>query len=703
LLRCFAITRVDLGAVSGAILSALIGLMLASAPLAAAPPPLASELVKPALYAESATVSPGRTAWLDLHLTIAPGWHIYWKNPGDSGLPTTIEWALPQGFSAGDIAWPIPERFSLGPIANYGYADSADLLVPIAVPAAIDPGATAHLDAGLKYLVCSEICIPGEAKLAIELPAGAGAPDPPQAARFAAARRLLPVAAPFAAKFIIEPHDLRLIVPAAALAGVARPTAAFFPDADDAIDNSAEPTTEPRDGGLVLVLAKSGSPAAAVPKTLDGVLVLRGADGGARGYQVSAEQIAPSPSDGVGLIGWWQALVFAFVGGLILNLMPCVFPILSLKVLSFAAVPDAGKRHHHGLAYSLGVVLSFAALGGALIALRAGGAAVGWGFQLQSPLVVGLLAYLMLAMGLGLSGVAEFGAGFAGVGGRLAGREGLAGAFFTGVLATVVATPCTAPFMGAALGAALVAPAALALAIFVALGAGLAAPLLAVSLVPGIARLLPRSGGWMATLKQVLAFPLYGTVAWLVWVLIQEVSPEGALMALFGLVLVGFAVWVYGRTRFAAATVRRLGSALAMASVAAAVAIVAMLAPATTGRTPLQSDGLAYEAFTPARLSALNAAHKPVFVNLTAAWCLTCIVNERVTLDRDAVRTAFATHHVVALKGDWTRQDPEIANFLQSFGRSGVPLYLLYDGDGAATVLPQILTEGEVIDAVGKL
>jgi thiol:disulfide interchange protein DsbD len=449
-------------------------------------------------------------------------------------------------------------------------------------------------------------------------------------------------------------------------------------------------------------MAKSSSPNAAVPKTLDGVLVLHGADGNARGYAISAEQAAPSASDGGGLIGWWEALVFAFLGGLILNLMPCVFPILSLKVLSFAAVPDPAKRHHHGFAYALGVVLSFAALGGALIALRAGGAAIGWGFQLQSPLVVGLLAYLILAMGLGLSGVAEFGVGLAGFGGRFAGRQGLAGAFFTGVLATVVATPCTAPFMGAALGAAIVAPAALALAIFVALGAGLAAPLLLASLVPGVARILPRPGGWMVTLKQVLAFPLYGTAAWLIWVLIQEVGPEGALMALFGLVLVGFAVWVYGRTRFAAASARHVGAALAAASLAAAVVLAAMQSP-VNGRASIPEDGLAYEAFTPARLAALTAEHKPVFVNLTAAWCLTCIVNERATLDRDAVRDAFAAHHVVALKGDWTRQDPKIAQFLQSFGRSGVPLYLLYDGDGTPTVLPQILTEANVIDAVGKL
>jgi thiol:disulfide interchange protein DsbD len=257
--------------------------------------------------------------------------------------------------------------------------------------------------------------------------------------------------------------------------------------------------------------------------------------------------------------------------------------------------------------------------------------------------------------------------------------------------------------MGAALGVALVAPVPLALTVFIALGAGLAAPLLIASFVPGVARILPRPGGWMETVKQVLAFPLYGTVAWLVWVLIQEVGPEGSLMALFGLVLVGFAVWIYGRTQLAAAPARRLGSALAGLGLAVAILLAAMLSPAAPPVGAQASDGLRYQLFTPARLAALNAEHKPVFINLTAAWCLTCIVNERATLDRDAVREAFAAHGVIALKGDWTRQDPEIADFLESFGRSGVPLYLLYDGNGSPTVLPQILTETEVIDAVGKL
>jgi thiol:disulfide interchange protein DsbD len=686
-------------------LAALLAVALAcgaASSRAAAAPPHADDLVQASLYAESASAAPGQTLWLDVHLTVASGWHIYWKNPGDSGLPTTVAWALPPDFAAGNSEFPIPERFAVGPIGNYGYGGAVDLLTPVAVPAGFAGNATAHLGATVDYLVCSEICIPGSAPLSLDLPAGSGAADPAQAARFAAARQKLPLGASFAAQFAVTPQALRLIVPAAAWAGLDHPSAEFFPDADNAIDNAAAGTVEIGASGLTLTLPRSANPNAAVPKSLDGVLVVKGGDGTARGYRISAAEVPVAAGGDAASLFWWQALLFSFVGGLILNLMPCVLPILSLKVLSFAALAESQKRRQHGLAYASGVLLSFAALGGALIALRGAGAAVGWGFQLQSPPVVALLAYLMLAMGLSLSGVAEFGAGFAGYGGRFAERSGLAGAFFTGVLATLVATPCTAPFMGAALGAALVAPPLLALTIFVALGAGLAAPMLAASFVPGVARILPRPGRWMATLKQLLAFPLYATAAWLVWVVIQEVGSESALMALFGLVLVGFAVWAYGRSRLATARARRGGGLLAAAGLAVAVVLAVMLRPASEP-AKLAADALPYEAFTPARLAALTAEHKPVFVNLTAAWCLTCIVNERATLDRDAVRDAFAAHHIVALKGDWTRQDPEIARFLQSFGRSGVPLYLLYDGKGSPTVLPQILTQAGIIDAVDRL
>jgi thiol:disulfide interchange protein DsbD len=385
--------------------------------------------------------------------------------------------------------------------------------------------------------------------------------------------------------------------------------------------------------------------------------------------------------------------------------MPCVFPILSLKLLGLAVSVHRAEERLHGLAYAAGVVISFAALGGLLLALRVGGAAIGWGFQLQSPVVVALLAYLLFAMGLSLSGVVEFGGGLAGgIGGRFAERTGLLGAFATGVLATIVATPCTAPFMGTALGYAMLAAPGQALGVFVALGAGLAAPVMLATAVPGVARLLPRPGPWMVWFKQLLAFPLYATVAWLVWVLMQQVGPADGFLALLGLVLVGFAVWIYGRTRFAEPAGRRFGLGLAMTGFAAAIAAAVTLVPATSPAADRagNTSGLAYESFGRARLERLVAEKQPVFVNLTAAWCITCLVNER-TLDREAVRRAFAAHEIVALKGDWTRQDPEITALLQKFGRSGVPLYLLYDRNGTPAVLPQLLTEATILDAVGRI
>jgi thiol:disulfide interchange protein DsbD len=693
-------------------------------PASAASPVAPADPVVARLVPETRSVAPGGTLWVDLHLDIAPGWHTYWRNPGDSGLPTEIAWTLPAGFSAGEIAWPVPERFVLGGIGNYGYRGKADLLVPITAPANLDPGGAVHLEAHANWLVCSDICIPGEANLALDLPVGAApAADPPVAALFAAVRGSLPRPARFETRFTASEHDVRLFVPAAALAGLDRPTAAFFPLDGNVVDAAAEPKEERRADGLELVLARVRGPTATLPATLAGVLVLRGGDGAERGFSVSAPRavaVPVPPPEGEPGVLWWQALVLALVGGIALNLMPCVFPVLSLKVLGLAQSAHRTDQWHHGVAYAAGVILSFALLGGVLLMLRAGGAAIGWGFQLQSPVVVGLLAYLLFAMGLSLSGVAEFGAGITGIGNRLTGGAGLGGAFATGILATIVATPCTAPFMGAALGFALIAPAPVALLIFVALGSGLALPFVLVTAIPGIARRLPRPGGWMAWFKQLLAFPLYGTVAWLIWVLIQEVGPGGALSALFGLVVVGFAVWIYGRTRFVGPVGRRLGAGFALTGIAASVMLATMLVPPDsepTGAQPTGAQlggarpgdaaasrvGLVYEKFSAARLDRLAAEHQPVFVNLTAAWCITCLVNERTSLDRAAVRRAFADRHIVALKGDWTRQDPDITGLLQKFGRSGVPLYLLYDKTGTPRVLPQILTEASVLEAVGNI
>jgi thiol:disulfide interchange protein DsbD len=692
-------------------MSALAGLMalFATGGVSGEGPPDPADLVKADLVAETASITPGTPLWVDLRLVVKPGWHVYWQNPGDSGLPTAIDWKLPPGFSPGPIHWPVPEHFVQNGIGNYGYAGTVDLLVPVTVPQELTPGKSARLDAEASWLACSDICIPGGKKLSLDLPGAAQppAPDSASAQLFAAARGNLPMPAPFETRFVSDGGGFRLLIPSSATGELRNPTGMFFPIKDSLIDAAAEPRIEHDHNGLAILLPKA-SDGSATPATLDGVLALRGEGGAERAYEISANPAAAAPAES-GII-WWQALLLAFLGGIVLNAMPCVFPILSLKLLSVTqhAHGHRSERAYHGLAYTAGVLASFAALGVVLLALRAGGQAVGWGFQLQSPVFVAMLAYLLFAMGLSLSGIAGFGGALGGVGGRLAARSGLAGTFFTGVLATIVATPCTAPFMGAALGFALIAPAAMAIGIFLALGLGLAAPYLVASLTYRWQRLLPKPGQWMDFVKQLLAFPLYGTVAWLVWVLIQEVGPDNALGVLFGLVLVAFAVWVYGQTRFAAPLGWWLGTGLAVAGGAAAIFLAASLTGAVpAGAVPAKSaalrDGLQYESFTPQRLAALETAGKPVFVNLTASWCVTCLINERVALDSGAVRQAFAEHGIVPLKGDWTSQNPEITQFLQQFGRSGVPLYLLYSGRGGEPVmLPQILTAASVLDAIGK-
>ncbi|MBV9861561.1 MAG: thioredoxin family protein [Alphaproteobacteria bacterium] len=679
---------------------------------------LGEDQVRAKLIPENASIAPGGTLWVAVHLEMKAGWHTYWHNPGDAGLPTTIEWHLPSGFSTGDIRWPVPERFVLGKVGDYGYSGAVDLLVPIAAPRELASGQNVPLAAKITWLACADICIPGEAEASISLPVtGAALPDPAAAALFVAARRHLPQPADFETRFAAERDGFRLFVPARAFAGLPDPGAVFFPDDGSLLDHAATPEQQlDGEGRLVLTLARAENPAMRPesPATLDGVLALHGADGSARAFSISARPIGTPPTPETSLraavrteISWRHALFLAFVGGMLLNLMPCVFPILSLKLLSLAApVETAADRRRLGIAYAGGVLVSFTLLGAALLAVRAGGGAVGWGFQLQSPAIVAVLAYLLLATGLSLSGVAEFGGGLVGLGSRFAERPGIAGTFATGVLATIVATPCTAPFMGAALGFALLAPSLVAIGIFLALGAGLAFPLLLGSFIPGLHRALPRPGAWLATAKQLLAFPLYGTAAWLIWVLIQEVGPEASLAALSGLVLVGFAVWAYGRAQLAEPRPRRIGIGLAAAAAAAAIVLGAR--PPTGNeaatRAPVAAaGGLAYERFTPARLASLAAQRKPVFVNLTAAWCITCLVNERVVLDSAAVRSAFSEHGVVLLKGDWTSRNPDITALLLRYGRSGVPLYLLLDGSGAATVLPQLLTEAGVLGAIRGL
>ncbi|MEA1831658.1 protein-disulfide reductase DsbD family protein [Methylobacterium durans] len=678
-----------------------------------------TDLVRASLVAEPAALRAGEPFTVALRLVMKPGWHVYWRNPGDSGLPPEMVWTLPAGVSAGPIQWPAPHRIPVAHLMNYGYEGETALLVTVTPPPSLDPAIPVRLSGKLSYLVCEMECVPGSASLSLTLPvtSGPAQADPASAALFARARAALPKPAPGPAHLSAEGDHLVLATGPLGLDPDSVRSAVFFPYSETAIDNAAPQDLKADAAGLRLTLARA-TPSEPPPATLPGVLAVEtGGDGGTVRHAFAiGEEPAPDPAagqipDGASpapaapaagdeALTLLSAAGLAFLGGLLLNLMPCVFPVLSIKVLSL--VRHSGEAparvRLHGLAYTAGVLAAFLALAGLLIALKSGGATIGWGFQLQSPLVVAGLAYLLLAMGLSLSGVVHLGGGLAGIGDGLARRGGLEGSFFTGVLATVVATPCTAPFMGAAVGFALTQSALTGLIVFASLGLGLALPFLALTAWPGALARLPRPGAWMETLKGALAFPVYATAAWLVWVLAQQVGPTGLLAALLGLVLVAFAAWAWEQGRHARPVAARLAQGLALAALLGAGALALGLDRDRAIVASAAGEGA--EPFTQARLAALLGEGRPVFVNLTAAWCITCQVNERTALATDAVQAALKARGITYLKGDWTNQNPEITQLLERHGRSGVPLYLLYTGAGAPAVLPQILTKGTVLTAL---
>jgi thiol:disulfide interchange protein DsbD len=674
--------------------SALLALLATPLLALAAPPQAATEHVQARLVASQAAVAPGQRFTVALEQDIKAHWHTYWLNPGDSGQATSIDW---QGAQAGPIQWPTPSIQAIGPIVNYGYEGKPALLVDVTVPADAKPGARFQPTAEVRWLVCKDVCIPEQVTLGLDLPVAAQGKPGPDADLIDAWRNAIPKPAPFAVKLAAAPQGVRLSGPTA---GVTK--AYFFADTWGAVAHSAPQALKAEASGWALDIPAGDEPLAA-GKPLSGVVVLTTATG-EQAWTVSAPMPegagkGPGPADLTtpaaegganaspapapeGDLGLAPALALALLGGLILNLMPCVFPVLSIKAL---ALVNQGNHKAEGLAYTAGVLLSFAALAGVLIALRAGGQQVGWGFQFHSPVFVLVVAYLLFLVGLNLSGFFDVGGSFTGIGSGLAARQGLAGSFFTGVLAAVVATPCTAPFMGAALAFALAQPAVVMLAVFLALGLGLALPFLVLAFWPAAQRWLPRPGAWMDTFKQFLAFPMYAAVVWLLWVLAQQAGPDGVALALGGLVLIAFALWVRRAGRGV------LAGGVTVASLALALGTAAWIKPVAAVDARAESS---VEPYSAERLADLRAQNKPVFVNMTAAWCISCLVNERVALSRPEVHEAFAKAGITYLKGDWTREDPKITAVLKAHGRSGVPLYLYYaPGAAEAQVLPQILIE----------
>lgn len=679
--------------------------------------------VEARLIAEVQSVAPGEIVTLALRQKIREHWHTYWKNPGDSGEPTAIEWTLPAGFEAGGIVWPAPERLPVGPLLNFGYSGTVLLLTEMRVPSDAKPGTVATIKADATWLVCEKICIPEEGTLTLDLPVRAASSARSEwADEIAATREALPRTSPWKSTYASDSDSMMLFVAAPEMARSGVKEAAFFPDTGETIKHAAKQEHGVGPQGLVLrtkVDRLLDPRKSAPPETLTGVLVLTQDDGARSALVISAERGAipdaaaaaigqGGASDIAGVdLGGEQltlpgAILFAFLGGLILNLMPCVFPILSMKGL--ALLSKAGKGNSsarvQGLAYTIGVVASFMLVAFILIMLRNAGEEIGWGFQFQSPIIVSLVAILFFVVGLNLSGVFEIAGSFQGAGNKLANLEGPVGSFFTGVLAVVVATPCTAPFMAGATGFAMLQSTGVALAVFAALGLGMALPFLAVSFSPALLRALPRPGPWMVRLKEFLAFPMYASAVWLIWVLHQQTSSLGVAATLGAMVAIAFAAWAWGTAQRTGAVWGRIAAAAGVAGMAALL----VFSPISEGGAPENAGGeetvIPHEPFTPERLAQLRDMRKPVFVNLTAAWCITCLLNEQMALSSERMAETFRTRGIVYLKGDWTNRDPVIARVLKEYGRSGVPLYLYFAPGAEARVLPQILTEGELIDAL---
>ena len=636
------------------------------------------------LVAESTTPAAGSTVTVALATVPEAGWHGYWENPGDAGFPAKLEWKLPNGVTASDPVYPVPGRLVVADLMNYVFEKPYAPLVTLKVPAGLAAGTALPITLHTTYLVCSAtVCVPEAADLSLSLTVGDGAIAPDTQARFDAWRRAVPK--PLDAKGVFQASDGRIRIAIPYPAGAALKDAYFYPVTTGLLDYNA-PQTVSQDGDRLIVETKAGATGGAGP--LVGVLQI-GAQQGLRvtanaGTVAATAATSTVPAGGV-LMATLIAFAGAMLGGLILNIMPCVFPILSLKALSLARGHlDEGAARREALAYTGGVVAVCVGLGAAILALRAGGTAVGWAFQLQDPRAIVVLLLLTVALSLNLAGLFEIPTP------QFVNRSGGAGgAFATGALAAFIATPCTGPFMGAALGAALVLPWPAALAVFAGLGLGLAIPFLALGFVPALRKRLPKPGAWMETFRHILSVPMWLTALALAWVLGRQAGVNGLILGLGAALFAGFALWIGGR-RQARGLAFGWGALIALLVVTIGGAALVSRAPAQAAVAEAGS-----EPFTEARLDALRKAGRPVFVYFTADWCLTCKVNEKAAIETDATRRAFADHKVAVLLGDWTNGDATMGRFIEAHNRAGVPLYLYYaPGAAEPRVLPQVLTPG---------
>lgn len=663
--------------------------------------PVKAAYVTAKLKAGSPAGLPYGKTGIALVLQLESGWHVYWVDAGDSGEPPSVEWTVPAGITIGPMQFLTPKRLPLGPLMDYGYEGTAIFpfalethKLPASAGASVTRDTEPHIQAHVRWLVCREVCVPGKAFLGVDLPRSATRETQASDDLIASAIKAEPAALP--KEDSVQVSASRDHFALTISSGQREDSVEFYPLDEDALRNAADQIVLPNSKGAVLKLER-GDISDTLPPHLKGILKLNGN----RAYLIDApvEPMPISAPTGSALNGGFAfAVLLALAGGLVLNLMPCVFPVLFLKAVSLAGSANEDRRAQrlHGFSYTAGLLASFWAIVAVLLLLRAGGRQAGWGFQLQSPSFVAIMASMLFFMALSLAGQFDLGLSLTSKGDALTRKSGYAGSFFTGVLATVVATPCTAPLMGAAIGFALSQSAVVTFAISTALAFGLASPYLLLTLNPGWSKWMPRPGRWMETLKQLTAVPLLLTVVWLVWVygrLYSSGSDDGSdhiARLLAGLVVLAVAGWALARWPG-----ERLGMMAALGLVATSLAI---------SLTAATADRVQWQLFSAAAINEAQAQGRPVFVDFTAAWCLSCQVNERSVLHDASVERELNAKHYVLLRADWTRYDPEITRQLASVSRSGVPTYVIYPSapGGRVQVLPELLSRSAVLTALSQ-
>lgn len=651
------------------------------------------------LLPEKTDVKAGETITVGIEQTIAPHWHTYWANPGDSGTSPHIKWSGAE-MKAAPIEWPVPHKLPMGPLTNYGYEKNVVLLQELTLPSDLPEGPL-QLRADIDILVCNEICIPESHSASFTI----NGDQPPSPAAVERARASLPLDMGWATNLSEENGELVVKIETDTPGAFTKlNTIELYPEEWGLVINGEKAKASKNGSTLTLRQTRDVRALSDVPVSKL-VIAYEDASGARKAVRLATlnESAAPDQSTMPHEVNFLQAILFALLGGLILNLMPCVFPVLSMKALSLVQLKDQemDKARLHGLAYTAGILVCFAVIAGILIALKAGGAQVGWGFQLQHAGVILFLAYLFFTLGLNLIGLFDFSFSLAHAGDSLTRKKGLSGSFFTGVLATLVATPCTAPFMAGAMGYAITQPAFVSMTIFLTLGLGLALPYLALTFIPALRHCLPKPGLWMERFRQFLAFPMFAAACWLLWVLSQQIDHMVQFAALLGMLAIALGLWLWrfrprhhwGRYVFLA------GAVGCLAFITWTFCTIRPLSPTGEIQESKIEENQNWEEFTRLRLEEYLKGNDPVFVNMTAAWCITCKVNEKVAIATDGIEKLFADNNVRYLKGDWTNQNPEITNFLEEYGRSGVPIYVYYGPRNAENgarpepvVLPQILT-----------